>query len=194
MEAFVQDGTVLWSGVTGKNGDEHDSVYFTETSHTCPSTLDDSDAARLISANTEILRRVGMRDGMTHAEYRLTDRGVVLMEVAARLPGDAITFLWELSTGVPVEPVMIDLALGVPASYPAPRRRTRQHFLDHAHGVLTDVTADGIPVVWPGVNDRWPTFTPLPIAAPADGHAVLVGRLPATCSARRSTRVTGRRP
>jgi biotin carboxylase len=178
VEALVQHGAVIWSAVTGKQSNEHDSVYFTETSHTCPAVLENGEAARLVSANTEILRRVGMRDGFTHAEYRLTSHGVVLMEVAARLPGDAITFLWELATGQPVEPVMLDLALGVPTSYPAPRRRARQRFVDHPHGILRDVAADGVAVSWPGLDDRWPEFTPLPAKAPARAHAVVVGRVP----------------
>jgi biotin carboxylase len=178
VEAFVQNGRVVWSGVTGKLTNEHESDYFTETSHTCPALIDNDDEEALVAVNTQVLRAVGVRDGLTHAEYRLTGDGVVLMEVAARLPGDGITFLWELATGQPIEPVMIDLALGVPISYPAPQRRARQHFLDHPHGVLRDVVGDGIPVSWPTRDDRWPDFTPLPPHAEAQAHAVLVGRLP----------------
>ncbi|MFJ4775216.1 acetyl-CoA carboxylase biotin carboxylase subunit family protein [Streptomyces sp. NPDC088762] len=178
VEALVQGGEVFWSGVTGKETNEHESDFFTELSHTSPAPIGPEEEAALIAANTEVLRRVGVRDGITHAEYRLTTDGVVLMEVAARLPGDAITFLWELATGEPFEPVMLDLALGVPASYPAPRRRARQHFLDHPHGVLRDVTADGVEVSWPSRDDRWPLLAPVGPAAPAQPRAVLVGRLP----------------
>lgn len=178
VEALVQNGEVIWSGVTGKETNEHESDFFTELSHTCPALIPAEQEQALIAANAEILRRVGLRDGITHGEYRYTKDGVVLMEVAARLPGDAITFLWELATGEPVEPVMLDLALGEPASYPAPRRRARQHFLDHPHGVLRDVTADQAEVAWPSRDDRWPVFTPVETDAPAEVHAVLVGRLP----------------
>ncbi|MFD9405630.1 acetyl-CoA carboxylase biotin carboxylase subunit family protein [Streptomyces sp. NPDC059989] len=178
VEALVQGGEVFWSGVTGKETNEHESDFFTELSHTSPAPLGPEEEAALIAANTEILRRVGVRDGITHAEYRLSADGVVLMEVAARLPGDAITFLWELATGEPFEPVMLDLALGEPASYPAPRRRARQHFLDHPHGVLKDVTADGVEVSWPSRDDRWPLLTPVAAEDPAEPRAVLVGRLP----------------
>ncbi|WP_405018385.1 ATP-grasp domain-containing protein [Kitasatospora sp. NBC_00070] len=178
VEALVQGGEVFWSAVTGKETNEHESDFFTELSHTSPALIEPEEEAALLAANTEILRRVGVRDGITHAEYRLTADGVVLMEVAARLPGDAITFLWELAVGEPFEPVMLDLALGVPASYPAPRRRARQHFLDHPHGVLRDVTADGVEVSWPSRDDRWPLMTPAPVGAPAEPRAVLVGRLP----------------
>lgn len=178
VEALVQHGEVFWSGVTGKETNEHEGAFFTELSHTSPALIDAEEEAALIAANTEVLRRVGVRDGITHAEYRLTEDGVVLMEVAARLPGDAITFLWELSTGRPFEPVMLDLALGEPANHPAPRRRARQHFLDHPHGVLRDVTAEGVAVSWPSRDDRWPALTPVGTTAPAEPRGVLVGRLP----------------
>ena len=178
VEALVQGGEVLWAAVTGKETNEHEGPYFTETSHTCPALIDADESAALLAANAEVLRLVGFRDGITHAEYRLTDDGVILMEVAARLPGDAIMFLWELATGEPVEPVMLDLALGVPTAYPAPRRRARQHFVDHPHGVLQDVTADGVTVSWPARDDRWPDLRPLAADAPPLPRAVLVTRMP----------------
>jgi len=178
VEALVQHGKVFWSAVTGKETNEDEGAFFTELSHTSPALIDPEEEAALLAANTEVLRRVGVRDGITHAEYRFTEQGVVLMEVAARLPGDAITFLWELATGQPFEPVMLDLALGLPASYPAPRRRARQHFVDHPHGVLRDVTADGVEVSWPSRDDRWPLLTPVGTTAAAQPRAVLVGRLP----------------
>src|SRR2546428_267488 len=72
VEAVVQQGAVIWSAVPGKQTNEHDSFYYTEPPPPCPAVLENGEAARLVSANTEILRRVGMRDGFTHAEYRLT--------------------------------------------------------------------------------------------------------------------------
>lgn len=179
VEALVQGGEILWSGVNAKESNEHVSDYFTELSHTCPADVPASEEDALLEANREVLRKVGVRDGITHAEYRLgEDGGVTLMEVAARLPGDAITFLWELATGQPVEPVLLDLALGVPTAYPEPRRRSRQHFLPHPHGALADVTADGIEVAWPSRDNRWPVFGVLEADAPATAHSVLVGRMP----------------
>jgi len=178
VEALVQNGQVFWSGVTGKETNEHEGAFFTELSHTSPALISEEEEAALKTANEEILGRIGVRDGITHGEFRLAPDGVVLMEMAARLPGDAITFLWELATGEPVETVMLDLALGTPASYPAPRRRARQHFVDHPHGVLRDVTADGVAVSWPSRDDRWPALTPVPAGAEAGTRGVLVGRLP----------------
>lgn len=178
VEALVQNGEVLWSAVTGKETNQHVGPYFTETSHTCPAVLDTEDAQALLAAHADVVRAVRFQDGITHGEYRMTDDGVVLMEIAARLPGDAITFLWELATGQPIEPVMLDLALGLPTSYPPPRRRARQRFVDHPHGVLADVTADGLPVSWPSRDDRWPRLEPRQAAAPPEARGVLVARAP----------------
>jgi biotin carboxylase len=174
VEALTQDGDVLWAGVTGKRTNESTGIYFTEMGHTSPAELSEEDTAALLAANAEVLRRLRFRDGITHAEFRLSARGPVLMEVATRLPGDGITFLWELATGRPLEPVMLDLALGVATSYPAPRRRAAQLYLEHPYGPLADVASVGAPVSWVTRDDRWPDFVPLEPAAPARGHAVLV--------------------
>lgn len=178
VEALTQNGVVLWSGVTGKRTNESTGIYFTEMGHTSPAELSEVDAQALIDANRTVIQRLGFRDGITHAEYRLSADGPVMMEVATRLPGDGITFLWELATGKPLEPVMIDLALGVPTSYPAPRRRASQVYLEHPFGRLRDVTSSSAPVSWVTRDDLWPAFTPQSAEAPPRDHAVLVTMVP----------------
>ncbi|GGS42031.1 MULTISPECIES: ATP-grasp domain-containing protein [Actinokineospora] len=178
VEALTQNGEVLWSGVTAKQTNESGGIFFTEMGHTSPAPIPDADRAALIAANTTALKRIGFRDGISHAEFRLSENGPVLMEIATRLPGDAITFLWHLATGEPLEPVMIDLALGEPTSYPEPRRRAAQVYLEHPYGTLRDVTSTGSPVSWVSRDEIWPVFTPQAAdAAPAD-HAVLVTVVP----------------
>ncbi|CRK62031.1 Argininosuccinate lyase [Alloactinosynnema sp. L-07] len=174
VEALTQHGKVLWAEVTGKRTNESTGIFFTEMGHTSPAELSDVDRQALVDANTEVLRRLGFRDGISHAEFRLSAGGPVMMEIATRLPGDGITFLWELATGQPLEPVMLDLALGVPTSYPAPRRRACQVYLEHPFGELRDVTSTGTPVSWVTRDDSWPAFTPQDAQAPAQDHAVLV--------------------
>ncbi|MBC6451073.1 ATP-grasp domain-containing protein [Actinokineospora xionganensis] len=174
VEALTQNGEVLWSGVTAKRTNESGGIFFTEMGHTSPAELSDADERALVEANAKVLRRLGFRDGISHAEFRLSADGPVMMEIATRLPGDGITFLWELATGEPLEPVMLDLALGEPTAYPAPRRRACQVYLDHPFGPLRDVTSTGAPVSWVTRDDSWPAFTPQAPDAPAKDHAVLV--------------------
>ncbi|MFJ8054677.1 ATP-grasp domain-containing protein [Streptomyces sp. NPDC096142] len=178
VESLVRDGAVLWAGITAKDTNESATAFFTETGHTSPAPHLTPDQERLLlRANTEFLRAVRFGTGMSHTEFRLTpDDRVVLMEAAARPPGDAITRLWRLATGMDVDAALLDLALGADPATAPPRRRARQVYLDHPQGLLADVTADGMSVHWVGEQGRWPDLPPVPEDAPAQGHTVLVGR------------------
>ncbi|AZM56026.1 carboxylase [Streptomyces sp. WAC 01529] len=178
VETLVYEGEVLWSGITGKNTNEDGTRYFTETGHTSPAPgLSAAEEDRLLAANASLLRSIGFRTGISHAEFRLSGEGVALMEVAARPPGDAITKLWHLATGSPLEPALLDLALGERPTVPAPRRRARQVYLEHPSGVLSDVTcAEDVPVSWVTTDGAWPRFTPVEPDAPARLVAVIVTR------------------
>jgi len=178
VEALAQGGEVFWAQVTAKETNESSGVFFTEMGHTTPADLAPADQQALLDANVEVIRRIGFQDGMTHAEFRLAGDRAVLMEIACRLPGDGLTFLWHLATGAPLEPVLLDLALGVRTSYPEPRRRAVQVYLEHPHGRLRDVVSEGPPVSWVERDSRWPAFTPLPPDAPPTAHAVLVTKVP----------------
>lgn len=59
-------------------------------------------------------RAVGVRDGVTHAELRLTGAGPRLVELNARLGGDFIPMLGQVATGVDLVAAAVDVALGRP--------------------------------------------------------------------------------
>jgi hypothetical protein len=59
-------------------------------------------------------RVLGLADGITHTEVRLTARGPVIIEVNGRLGGDLIPYLGMLATGVDPGRVAADAALGAP--------------------------------------------------------------------------------
>lgn len=176
VEAVIQGGRVLWTGVTGKQSNEQRTTYFTEMEHTSPAVVPAEQHEALVAANTHVVRRLEFGDGLSHAEFRLTERGPVLMEIAARRAGDEITLLWELATARAIEPVMVDLALGVPTEYPGPRRRTRHRYLSHPHGQLVDVASATTPVHWVVEDYRWPQVSSVEATAPARHCAVLVHR------------------
>ena len=178
VESLVREGRVLWAGITAKDTNESGTSFFTETGHTSPAPRLTPDQERLLlGANTDFLRSVWFGTGMSHTEFRLTaDNRVVLMEAAARPPGDAITRLWRLATGMDLDAALLDLALGNEPATAPPRRRARQVYLDHPRGLLADVTAGDVPVHWVGEQGRWPDLPPVPREAPPRGHAVLVSR------------------
>ncbi|MFE7315950.1 acetyl-CoA carboxylase biotin carboxylase subunit family protein [Streptomyces sp. NPDC057555] len=178
VETLVQHGRVLWSGITAKDTNEHAGDFFTETAHTSPADVPEAIHRALDEAAADVVRRLHLRDGITHAEFRLSPHGPVLMEVAARVPGDGITLLWELATGTAMEPVLLDIALATETHYPPPRRRARHRYLDHPHGRLVDVTSTAAPVSWVVRDRRWPTPTPATPDTPPRCAAVLAGRLP----------------
>ena len=111
VEALVQDGRVLFDSVTAKATNEATSERFVELGHSVPAPPGPTTDA-LLAANRAVLARLGFADGVAHGEYRLTPDGVVLMEIAARTPGDGILPLYHLATGAPMEPQILRIALG----------------------------------------------------------------------------------
>lgn len=183
VESLVQGGKVLWAGITRKATNEADSGFFAETGHFAPA--DGLTAARegaLLAASAEIVRRLAVADGIVHCELRLAgDPGLkevpVLMEVAVRMP-PAISPLWMLATGEPLEGAVADIALGIPAAYPPPSRRAGQLWPDPPRGRLRAVACDGVEVIWAAADQRWPRMRPVPADAPARCCAVTVSRQP----------------
>lgn len=61
---------------------------------------------------TRAHRVLGLADGITHTEVRLTGHGPVIIEVNGRLGGDLIPYLGKLATGVDPGQVAADVARG----------------------------------------------------------------------------------
>lgn len=178
VESLVQDGQLLWSGVTRKQTTEGRDGVFVELAHTAPADgLLPGQLAELITANADVLRRLDFRNGIAHAEYRLAERGVVMMEIALRVPGGGITAMWGLATGCSMEERLVEIALGRPTSYPPPVRRVRHAFLAQPEGVLGDVRCAGTTVSWTTRDACWPVPAAVGPDAPSRLCAVLVGKL-----------------
>ncbi|WP_432157460.1 ATP-grasp domain-containing protein [Streptomyces sp. bgisy153] len=124
VEGYVEDGRVHVLGITEKLlGAE---PHFVEVGHIVPAQLTACPARRIESYITRVLAAVGLRIGPFHAEVRMSGRGPLLMEVAARLPGDRIPDLLRLARGHDLYEIMLRCYLGVPNPEPAaPRGSTR---------------------------------------------------------------------
>jgi hypothetical protein len=181
VDTIVIDHEPVVTMFTQKGTNEDTTEFFVELAHTTPATnLSRDEADRITKVQAAVIERLDLGTGMAHAEYRLSNDGrVVLMEIAARPPGDGCLPLYRLATGQAVEPVLLDAALGRPAGYTAvPRRRARQIYFDHAPGILSDVRLD-----WPGqvrpcwvaeTTGLWPTVRPADRTAAADLRELLV--------------------
>jgi biotin carboxylase len=73
--------------------------YCVEVGHVSPATVPDADRELLSAATVRALEALGMEAGVCHAEFRMSDTGPILMEVAGRPAGDQIPRLVELATG-----------------------------------------------------------------------------------------------
>lgn len=179
VDIITVKGCQVFSAVTQKGTNEGNTPFFAELIHTLPpGNLNERENERLLRTAGEVVRHLQFETGWAHAEYRLNEAGEpVLMEIAARPPGDGCMALFHLATGRPLESLLVEAALGNDdIVYPEPRRRARQIYFDHPPGVLRDVTVD-----WPSdVAPRWlceagiwPPPRPLPRHAPPTLHEVM---------------------
>lgn len=176
VESLVQDGRIIFASVTRKDTTDAHAGTFVELSHTVPGDRP-ADEAALLDADARMLAALDFRDGVAHAEWRIGENDrPLLMEVAARPPGDGLCVLYELATGASLERQIIRIALGEPAAYPEPARVARQVYLEHTPGVLRDVTVDGFDVApaWVGEHGLWPRVEPGAAGDPPTLRAVLV--------------------
>ncbi|MFJ6479399.1 ATP-grasp domain-containing protein [Streptomyces sp. NPDC091682] len=89
-----------------------DQPYFEEVGHLV-------DAGDPLMADEELMstlarahRALGIEDGITHSELRLTARGPLVIEINGRLGGDLIPFLGRTATGIEPGEVLFDVATG----------------------------------------------------------------------------------
>lgn len=89
------------------------SPYFVEMGHNEPSLLSDNVKKQIEKVTIAANRAIGIKDGPSHTEIKLTSDGPKVVELGARLGGDNIaTHLVPLSTGVDMVKCCIEIALG----------------------------------------------------------------------------------
>ena len=88
--------------------------HFVELEHHQPSTLSSAMYTAIYAITERALQALGITNGASHAEYKITDDGrVYIMEIGARMGGDFIgSDLVQLSTGYDFVRGVIDVALG----------------------------------------------------------------------------------
>ncbi|GAA3500002.1 ATP-grasp domain-containing protein [Streptomyces prasinosporus] len=97
VEALSFAGRHVVVAVTEKlTSDDH----FAELGHAVPARLGDGDRERLTAAVARFLTAMGVTDGPSHTEIRLSSRGPVVIESHNRLGGDHIVELVEAAYGV----------------------------------------------------------------------------------------------
>ncbi|MFI9812676.1 ATP-grasp domain-containing protein [Saccharothrix variisporea] len=143
-----------------------EAPYFEEVGH----VVDAADPLLADDALTDTLTRahaaLGVEDGVTHAEVRLTARGPVVIEVNGRVGGDLIPLLGRVATGIDSGEVLFDVATGRRPELTPTRRAVagiRFGVPDHdcvVRSVAVPADAPGLvtagPMVEPGTTLRLP--------------------------------------
>jgi cysteine synthase A len=119
VEAFQYDGDLVFFAVTEKA--VVNAPYFVESRHIFPAALPAASRRAVRTAALSALREVGIREGPTHTELKLTPNGWSVLEINPRLAGGMIPELVRLATGVDLLEQQLRLALGLPLTF-APRR------------------------------------------------------------------------
>lgn len=123
VDGFVVDGRAVILGVSDK-APYHDNPTIAARI-TYPADLPPETLQRLSALNADVLRALGLRTGVFHAEYIVESRRIVPIDVAARGGGCYIyTRVVPHIAGVDANRAMIDFAMGRPVGIgPAEVRR-----------------------------------------------------------------------
>lgn len=112
IEGFVKDGKVFIVAITEKLLSSE--VDFVEVGHIINSQPDKKLHEQLQAYLTEVSQALNLTFCPFHAEVRVSDKGLFLMEIAARLAGDYIPKLIEYAIGTDYYNNTIRLLLGLP--------------------------------------------------------------------------------
>jgi biotin carboxylase len=111
VEALLINGELQLLAVFDKP-DPLEGPFFEETYYISPSRLSDHKQQLLVDTVAATCQAYGLRHGPVHAECRINDQGVWILEVAARTIGGLCSRLFRYATGTDLESVVVSQALG----------------------------------------------------------------------------------
>lgn len=114
VEGYVQNGRAEVVSITEKLVSEPPA--FVELGHTVPAAIDAGSRRAIRHWTGEVAAALGADCTIFHLELRLRDGVPHVIEFGARLPGDSIPSLIELSTGANLADIFVRLATGSPVN------------------------------------------------------------------------------
>jgi biotin carboxylase len=137
LDAVVHKGVVSICGVA----DRH--IFFppnfVELGHTMPTALDGLSVKAIEEAFIRGIRAIGIDNGAAKGDIKLTARGPMVVEIAARLSGGYMSgWTYPLSSGVEVTEAAMNVAVGLPPGDLAPKlhRTTAERALISIPGIV----------------------------------------------------------
>ncbi len=113
VEGMLSGGDLAVLSIFDKP-DPLDGPYFEETYYVTPSRLDREIQAQVREQVERACQAYGLREGPIHAECRINDTGVWIIEVAARSIGGLCGRLLRFGTGYTLEELILAQALSEP--------------------------------------------------------------------------------
>lgn len=116
--------------------------YFVEMGHTQPSRLEADVRERIAEVAIAANKAIGIENGPSHTEIKVTKDGPKIVELGARLGGDCITtHLVPLSTGVNMVEASIRIALGEKPDFERKwNKGSAIRYFKAANGVIRSIT------------------------------------------------------
>jgi biotin carboxylase len=127
LEGLLTAGSLQTLAIFDKP-DPLEGPYFEETLYVTPSRLEPEVQAAISARTAEAAAALGLREGPVHAELRINDEGVWLIEMAGRSIGGLCSTVLEFGAGVSLEEIILRHAVG--EALPTNSR------MDHAAGVM----------------------------------------------------------
>lgn len=127
LEGLLTAGSLQTLAIFDKP-DPLEGPFFEETIYVTPSRLAPGVQAAISSRTAEAATALGLREGPVHAELRINDEGVWLIEMAGRSIGGLCSTVLEFGAGISLEEVILRHAVG--AALPTATG------MDHAAGVM----------------------------------------------------------
>jgi biotin carboxylase len=152
VESFTFAGRHVVLALTDKTTGDG----FVEAGHTVPAELDETVVTGVVDLVGAFLDAVGLTDGPSHVEVKLTAAGPRIVEGHCRRGGDRINELVRLAYGVDMEALSVAWALGLaePLAGPPPLLRgSAIRFAEAPCGELTAVTGEEKVLADPAVTE-----------------------------------------
>jgi biotin carboxylase len=94
--------------------DPLEGPFFEETIYVTPSRMPEATQAAISARTAEAAAALGLREGSVHAELRINDEGVWLIEMAGRSIGGLCSTILEFGAGISLEELILRHAVRLP--------------------------------------------------------------------------------
>ncbi|MFQ5984372.1 MAG: ATP-grasp domain-containing protein [Alphaproteobacteria bacterium] len=94
--------------------DPLEGPYFEETIYVSPSRLPERVQKEIAAASSQAVKAIGLEDGPIHAELRVNEDGVWVIDVAARSIGGLCSRVLRFGAGIRLEELILRHAMGLP--------------------------------------------------------------------------------